>query len=198
MKKKVVIVGGSVAGLNAALVLASAINKDLDFSITIIDEGKADILNAEVRNVSFFPNAVKGEEIITHTKKQIEAFAKVDYVGAKVSEISGVKGSFSVKCDAKSFEADYVVVATGANGFSIQGLGDIAEPHTLMTKPNKIKLKHSGRNLIKDGVYVAGIASGVTSMVSCAMGSAVESACAILSDIKGTVTVLHDSKGSRG
>lgn len=198
MIKKIVIVGGSVAGLNAALVLASAINKDLDFAITIIDEGKADILNAEVRNVTFFPNAVKGEEIIAQTKKQIETFAKVTYVCAKASEISGTKGAFSVKCEAKSFEADYVIVATGANHFDIQGLGDVVQPHTLMNKPNKIKLKHSGRNLVKDGVYVAGIASGVTSMVSCAMGSAVESACAILSDIKGAITVLHDSKGSRG
>ncbi|PAF42013.1 NAD(P)/FAD-dependent oxidoreductase [Helicobacter sp. 11S03491-1] len=197
MKKRIVIVGGSVAGLNTALILASAINKDLDFAITIIDEGKGDILKAEVYNVPFFPKSIKGEQIITHTKKQIEEFTKINYIDAKATEILGNKGAFCVKTTQGNFEGDYVVLATGANEFDIQGLGSISQPHTLMPKPGKIKLKHADRNLIKEGIYVAGIASGVTSMVSCALGSAAESACAILSDIKGSISVIHDFKDSR-
>ena len=43
MKKSVVIVGGSIAGLTTALVLASAKNSELDFDITIIDDDKGDL-----------------------------------------------------------------------------------------------------------------------------------------------------------
>lgn len=197
MKKKITIIGGSVAGLNVALILSSAINKDLDFDITIIDEGKADILKAEVYNVPFFPKAIKGEEIISATKKQIEGFTKVNYIQAKATEISGSKGSLNVKTTQGEFHSEYLIVATGASECDIKGLESFIEPHTLMPKPGKIKLKYNGRNLIKDGVYVAGIASGVTSMVSCALGSAAETACAILSDIKGSVSVIHDFKDSR-
>lgn len=197
MKKKITIIGGSVAGLNTALILSSGINKELDFDITIIDEGKGDILKAEVHNVPFFPTSVKGEEIISHTKKQIEDFTKVNYIHAKATEISGTKGSFHIKTTQGEFEAEYLVIATGASECDIKGLESFIEPHTLMPKPGKIKLKHTGRNLIKEGIYVAGIASGVTSMVSCALGSSAETACAILSDIKGSVSVIHDFKDSR-
>ncbi|MDO7253341.1 FAD-dependent oxidoreductase [Helicobacter cappadocius] len=197
MKKKIIIIGGSIAGLNTALILASAINKDLDFEITIIDEGKADILKAEVYNVPFFPKAIKGEEIISHIKNQITSFTKISYINAKATEISGNNGALVIKSTQGEFNAEYAVIATGASECDIKGLEEFIEPHDLMPKPGKIKLKHTGRNLIKDGVYVAGIASGVTSMVSCALGSAAETACAILSDIKGSVSVIHDFKDSR-
>ncbi|PAF54011.1 hypothetical protein BKH42_03330 [Helicobacter sp. 13S00482-2] len=197
MKKKIVIIGGSIAGLNTALILASAINKDLDFDITIIDEGNADILKAEVYNVPFFPKGIQGEEIISHIKKQIADLAKVTYIDAKVAEISGKKGALLVKSTQGDFSAEYAVIATGASECGVKGLEEFIEPHTLMPKPGKIKLKTTGRNLIKEGIYVAGIASGVTSMVSCALGSSAETACAILSDIKGSVSVMHDFKGSR-
>ncbi|PAF47582.1 hypothetical protein BKH46_03930 [Helicobacter sp. 12S02634-8] len=197
MTKKVIIIGGSVAGLSAALILASAIKDDLVFDLTIIDEGKGDILKAEVRNVPFFPQAIKGEQIIEHIKTQIQDFTKARYINAKATEISGSKGAIKVQTTQGAFEGDYLIIATGAGAFDIQGLGAITQPHPLMPKAGKIMLKHTGRNLIKDGIYVAGIASGVTTMVSCAMGSATESACAILSDIKGAVSVIHDSKGSR-
>ena len=43
MKKRITIIGGSIAGLSAALVLASAKNDELDFDINIIDSGKPDL-----------------------------------------------------------------------------------------------------------------------------------------------------------
>ncbi|PAF42824.1 FAD-dependent oxidoreductase [Helicobacter sp. 11S02596-1] len=198
MKKRIVIIGGSVAGLNAALILASAINKELEFDITIIDNGGGDILKAEIHNVPFFPKSVSGEAIIAQIKKQIQEFVSVSAINAKATEISGSKGAFTIKTTQGDVAGDYVILATGANGFDITGLDEITQPHTLMTKPGKIKLKHGERNLIKDGIYVAGIASGVTSMVSCTLGDSAETACAILSDIKGTPTIVHDFKGSRG
>ncbi|TLD83249.1 NAD(P)/FAD-dependent oxidoreductase [Helicobacter sp. MIT 11-5569] len=197
--KKVVIIGGSIAGLSAALVLASAIKGELSFELAIIEKGgkEADLYKADVYNVPLFKAGINGEEIIDSTKEQLQKLAKVNFIAGEVTEISGEKGNFMVNGTGFSEKADYVIVATGANACNIKGLESFVKPHTLMPKPGKICLEVGARNVIKDGIYAAGIVSGVTTMVACAMGSATESACAILSDIAGNVAVIHDFKGSR-
>lgn len=197
MKKRVIIVGGSIAGLTSALVLASAKNENLDFDITVIDEGKPDLAAVAIYNVPLFPQGIKGDEIIEHTKKQIDSLLKIHYNKDKVTKIIGNKGDFTVITTENSFKSDYIILATGAGYFDIQGLGDIIEAHTLMNKPNKIRLKTQGRQMVKEGIYASGLSSGVTTMVASAMGSATEAACAILSDIAGTVSIVHDTPTSR-
>lgn len=197
MKKTITIIGGSIAGLTSALILASAKNNELDFDITIIDEGKADLNAVAVYNAPLFPSGIEGKDIIAKTKEQIASLLKVNYINGKATEINGEKGNFEVKGENISVKSEYVILATGATSFDIKGLGDIVLPHNLMNKPNKIRLKHSGRQEVKAGIYVAGLASGVTSMVTTAMGSAGEAACAILSDIKGEIIVAHDTPTSR-
>lgn len=202
MKKRITIIGGSIAGLTAALVLASAKNDDLDFEISVIDEGKADLGAVAIYNVPLFPRGIQAKEIIEHTKSQIESLLKVTYLSGKVDEISGEKGNLSAKGEGIALNSDYIIVATGATKCEIRGLESAVKNHELMNKPNKIRLSFSGRqevktSAVKSGVYVAGIASGVTSMVASAMGSATEAACAILSDIKGEIVVAHDTPKSR-
>ena len=197
MKKSILIVGGSIAGLSAALLFASAKKDELDFDITVIDDSKPDINAVAVYNVPLFPKAINGQEILEKTRKQISDFLKVNYVNDTVVEIGGEKGAFTTKTKEKEFKSDYIILATGASKFDIQGLGDIVTEHKLMNKPNKICLKHSKRQLVKDGIYVAGTAAGITSMIACAMGSGTEAACAILSDIKGAITIVHDTPSSR-
>ena len=197
MKKSVLIVGGSISGLTAALVLASAKNADLDFEITVVDDGKPDLNAVAIYNVPLFPQGIQGKEIIEATKKQIETLITVKYIQGTVAEISGSKGAFVAKGEGIELKSDYVVLATGASRFDIKGFGDIVRPHELMNKPNKIKLATTGRQLVKDGVYAAGLASGVTTMVTCAIGSGSEAACAILSDIKGEVSIVHDTPTTR-
>ncbi|EHO0415722.1 NAD(P)/FAD-dependent oxidoreductase [Campylobacter jejuni] len=194
MKKSIAIIGGSIAGLSAALFFASAKNEELDFDITVFDEGKADLKAAAIYNVPFFPKGAKADEIYTHIKAQIASMLEVKYIDSKVVSISGEKGDFTVNDEQK---ADYIIVATGANKSDIKELEDFVIPHELMPKPNKFCFKHHGRQIIKEGIYAAGLASGVTTMVACAMGSANEAACAILSDIKGAVSVYHDTPTTR-
>ncbi|EAK6935728.1 NAD(P)/FAD-dependent oxidoreductase [Campylobacter coli] len=198
MKKSIAIIGGSVAGLSAALFFASAKNDELDFDITIFDDDKADLKAAAIYNVPFFPKGAKADEIYTHIKAQIASMLEVKYIDSKVVSISGEKGDFTVNDEqGLGIKADYIIVATGASKSEIKGLEDFVIPHELMPKPNKFCFKHHGRQMIKEGIYAAGLASGVTTMVACAMGSANEAACAILSDIKGVVSVYHDTPTTR-
>ncbi|RDU57977.1 NAD(P)/FAD-dependent oxidoreductase [Helicobacter sp. MIT 99-5507] len=197
MKKRITIIGGSIAGLTAALVLASAKNNELDFDINIIDSGKPDLGAVAVYNSPLFPRGILGKDIIEQTLNQINSLLKVNYINGEIEQISGSKGAFVSKGQNLEFESDYIILATGASSFDINGLGNIVKPHNLMNKPNKIRLEYSGRQEVKPGIYVAGTASGVTSMVTTAMGSASEAACAILSDIKGEIVVAHDTPTSR-
>ena len=77
MKKSILIVGGSIAGLSAALLFASAKNDELDFDITVIDDSKPDINAVAVYNVPLFPKAINGQEILEKTRKQISDFLMI-------------------------------------------------------------------------------------------------------------------------
>lgn len=197
MKKRITIVGGSISGLTSALIIASAKNAELDFEINIVDNNKPDLNAVAIYNVPLFPKAIIGKDIIQKTKEQIESLLKVNYIDGKIDEITGSKGTLKAKGNGIDLESDYIILATGATSFDIKGLGDIIKPHNLMNKPNKIRLEYKGRQEVKAGIYVAGTASGVTSMVTTAMGSGAEAACAILSDIKGEIVVPHDTPTSR-
>lgn len=197
MKKRITIVGGSISGLTSALIIASAKNAELDFEINIVDNNKPDLNAVAIYNVPLFPKAIIGKDIIQKTKEQIESLLKVNYIDGKIDEITGSKGALKAKGNGIDLESDYIILATGATSFDIKGLGDIIKPHNLMNKPNKIRLEYKGRQEVKAGIYVAGTASGVTSMVTTAMGSGAEAACAILSDIKGEIVVPHDTQTSR-
>ena len=197
MKKSILIVGGSISGLAAALVLASAKNADLDFDISVVDDGKADLNAVAIYNVPLFPRGARGKDIVEATKRQIDELLKVRYINGTITQISGSKGAFVGAGEGFEVKADYVILATGASRFDITGLGDIVRPHELMNKPGKIRLATTGRQLVREGVYAAGLASGVTTMVACAMGSGAEAACAILSDIKGEVSIIHDTPTTR-
>lgn len=197
MKKNIVIIGGSIAGLTAALVLASAKNNELDFEISIIDNGTADLNAVAIYNVPLFPRGIIGKDIINQVKSQIDSLLKINYINGTITQISGQKGNIVVSGEHINLICDYAIIATGASKCEIKGLESFIKPHNLMNKPNKIRLETKNRNEIKDGIYAAGTVSGVTSMVTTAMGSASEAACAILSDIKGEIVVPHDTPATR-
>ena len=197
-KTSISIIGGSIAGLTSALIFASAKSADKDFEITIIDEGKADLNAAAIYNAPLFPQGAKASEIYSQLKSQIASMLEVRYITGKATEVSGQKGEFTTSGEGFSpIKSEYVIFATGASAFEIAGFTEFVRPHSLIPRPNKVRLEWSGRQELKAGVYVAGIASGVTSMVTTAMGSASEAACAILSDIAGEVAYHHDTPTSR-
>ena len=197
-KTSISIIGGSIAGLTSALIFASAKSADKDFEITIIDEGKADLNAAAIYNAPLFPQGAKASEIYSQLKSQIASMLEVRYITGKATEVSGQKGEFTTSGEGFSpIKSEYVIFATGASAFEIAGFTEFVRPHSLIPRPNKVRLEWSGRQELKAGAYVAGIASGVTSMVTTAMGSASEAACAILSDIAGEVAYHHDTPTSR-
>lgn len=195
----VIVVGGGPAGLSAALTLAStngAKNWEA-LQVLVLDNQKSDLLKAELHNVPFLPKGISGKEALEKLSSQLLAYPNAKLESDEILEISGKKGAFTLKSATKSYEAKYVIIATGAHGFAIKGTKANPIAHTKMPREGMTALSLQGRNLIEEGIYAAGLLAGETTMFACASGSGVESACAILSDLQGKVVIIHDMPGSR-
>ncbi|MGP1449774.1 MAG: FAD-dependent oxidoreductase [Wolinella sp.] len=195
----VAIVGGGVAGLSAALTLATleGVKGWEPLKVVVIDAQKSDLLKAELYNVPMLKQGIAGKDALASLNAQVAECKNAQIVQDEVVEISGQKGAFTLKGGSDSYSAKYVILATGAHKFEIALEGATVVPHTLMPRDGMVALKTTGRNEVKSGVYAAGLVAGVTTMFACASGSGVESACAILSDIAGKVAIIHDFPGSR-
>ncbi|MGP1580133.1 MAG: FAD-dependent oxidoreductase [Wolinella sp.] len=195
----VVVVGGGPAGLSAALTLASTKGAKgwESLEVLVIDNQKSDFLKAELYNVPFLPKGISGKDALEMLSKQLLDYSNAKITHDEIVEISGKKGAFTLKGTSQNYETKYVIIATGAHGFTIKGTKATPIPHTKMPREGMSALALKGRNLIEEGIYAAGLLAGETTMFACASGSGVESACAIFSDLKEKVTILHDSPGTR-
>jgi len=188
-----VIVGGGPAGLSCALTLADDA-KRFEFAkkpIAVVDSGTSDALKALLNNVPAVKRGTTGEEYLNALRAQVEEFEEVNLIEGEVSEVREEGGKFKVVLsDGRELEGEVVIFATGFHKFEVKT--DLVEvvPHPKSPRPGKIALKPK-----KEGVYAAGLAAGVITMIACAAGSGVEVACDVLSRWAGKVVVGHDSVG---
>ncbi|PID47454.1 MAG: hypothetical protein CR967_04460 [Proteobacteria bacterium] len=197
----VIIIGGGVAGLGAGITLGSSERSKIgSLKTLIIDNGKSDLKSAALYNVPFIPKGMKGKDALKKLKEDALFFKSVSFVEDTAKSIDTNGDSFLVKTLKGEYKAKYIILATGASSFDIKinGKQVPTKEHTLMPKPGKIKLELSGRQELHEGIYVAGLLSGVTTMYATALGSGVEAACAILSKIANKCAIIHDFDGIKG
>ncbi len=196
----ILIVGGGVAGCGAGITLGSSEGtKTGELKTLIIDSGKSHLKSAELHNVPFVKKGTSGEDALAQLKADAVEFKSVEFVEGEVLSIDGKAGDFTVKTNGAEYKAKFIILAVGANQPSLKINGKEVQTveHGLLPKPGTIKAVTKGRQEIEEGIYAAGLFSGVTTMYATALGSGVEAACAILSKLNGQVTIIHDSKGSR-
>ena len=112
-KEKVVIIGSGPAGLTAALYTARA---NLDpVVISGSQLGGQVAITYEVENYPGFPQGTSGPELVELMQKQAEKFG-ARLVIDEVSEVNLKGGTpFKIKTYGETFEAEAVVVCTGAS-----------------------------------------------------------------------------------
>ena len=114
--------------------------------------------------------------------------------GEKVLSISGEAGNFTVTTNKSSLQAKIVVIAIGANPFTIEGLEAFVMPHQKAApEKNRIQLKNTD-HLVTEGIYAAGVLAGHRSQLSIAAGSGASVATDILTLWnKGNPVQVHDA-----
>ncbi|NPA52654.1 MAG: NAD(P)/FAD-dependent oxidoreductase [Aquificae bacterium] len=192
----VLIVGGGVSGLSCALTLASAKGK---FSwadnkrYLVIDNQSSDLLKAMLNNVPGVKQGSLGREVLEYIKKQIDFYGCVDFVNDRVLSATGEKGNFVIETQGSlKFVGDYLVLATGFHEFNILGLDVEVVPNKKAPRPGKVMIKTDRDFKVKEGLYVAGLLAGVSSMFATASGSGTQVACNIMEEWAGKPIVIHD------
>jgi pyruvate/2-oxoglutarate dehydrogenase complex dihydrolipoamide dehydrogenase (E3) component len=191
----VVIIGAGAAGLGCGITLASANNKfdwAKDKKYLILDDGKSDLKKASLFNVPGFDYGISGQNALKQMRDHLSFFPSIEIKDEKVIMIEGNRGNFSIKTSESEYKADIIVLATGMNEFNIEGLDVTVADHDKVMKPNKIRLEHID-NRITDGIYVAGLLSGVKTMFLIASGDGSKVACDIFEEWTGKKAVSHDS-----
>lgn len=195
--KNIIIAGGGVAGFGAAITLGSSSSQKLQ--TLVIDSGNSDILKAKLYNVPFIKQGTCGEEVLKRLKEDALAFKSVSFENDTVISIDGVYPNFILKTKEKTYKTNFIILATGCHELNIKLNGEFisTSPHLLMPRLGKIRINFKGRQELQEGIYVAGLISGITTMYATALGSGVEAACAILSKIEEKISIVHDFEGSR-
>lgn len=194
------IIGGSAAGLSAALILGSALKKPFATGkkIGIITHQKSSALKtAELNNVLGFSKGTKGEDILKFGLNQLsENYPEIIQIEKeKVIKIEGVYPNFNVVTNKNSYQTENIIVAVGpSNLFNIEGLNKFVQSHiSLPPQKEKIMLKNTN-HLVTKGIYVAGVLAGWRSQFAIAAGSGAQVATDILTEWNDDKhTMIHDT-----
>jgi len=110
--EKVIIIGTGCAGWTAAIYTARASLSPL--VISGAEPGGQLTTTTDVENYPGFPNGIMGPELMILMQQQAEKFgARVEYAAVTSIEKND-DGTFTLKTDSKEYQAESVIIATGA------------------------------------------------------------------------------------
>src|SRR6476469_99031 len=106
--REVIIVGGGIAGLSAAIYLGRAQRDTL-----VIDSGHSMAKwEPKVENYLGFPDGVDGEDLLKYGRKQARKH-EVDFVDDEIEELARENGEFRVRGKKGNYTCESLLLATG-------------------------------------------------------------------------------------
>jgi thioredoxin reductase len=114
---QVAVVGGGPAGLSAALFTSK---NGLD--TVVFDTDETWLHEAYLWNYPGI-DSIDGTELVEDTREQVEGFGAALHEGEAVTGVEQSSDGFTVTTDADEYDADYVVLATGADRSLAEDLG---------------------------------------------------------------------------
>ena len=195
MKYGVIIVGGGASGLSCALTLASSRGRDWQWAeerkYLVFDTDDSDLKKALLKNVPGV-DAIEGGELLKKIRRQIEEWGGVEFLNEKVVRIEKKGEEFEVESESgKVFISEYVVLASGFQGFDIEGLNVEVIENPKSPKPGRVMIKNENYK-VDENLFVIGTLAGLSSHFTSCAGSGVEVAIEILSKYAGKRIVIHD------
>lgn len=182
----VLIIGGGVAGVSAALIFGSAKEKSFmaDKQIGIIAHQKASSLqNALFNNAYGIAPGTLGRNLLNSSLEHLQnLYPQISQIeGEKVVIISGEFGNFTITTNKNTYHSKLIMIGIGAgNPFTIEGLENFIIPHKKAApEKNRIQLENND-HLVTEGIYAIGTLAGHRSQLVIAAGSGASAATDVL------------------
>ena len=196
----VLIIGGGVAGVSAALIFGSAKEKSFmaDKQIGIIAHQKASSLqNALFNNAYGIAPGTLGRNLLISSLEHLQNLYPqiLQIEGEKVVRISGEFGNFTITTNKNTYHSKLIMIGIGAgNPFTIEGLENYIIPHKKSApEKNRIQLENND-HLVTEGIYAIGTLAGHRSQLVIAAGSGASAATDVLTLWNdGKPVQIHDA-----
>jgi thioredoxin reductase (NADPH) len=180
----VVVIGAGAAGASAALFTAKAGKKTL-----VVDNDKSMTKRAWIEN-HYGVSEITGPDLIEIGKKQASKFG-AELVEATVTDVKKSENGFKVVTDQNEYEANHVIVATGALVTLAETIGLKTKPGTEPRIKTVLDVDPAGKTNI-DGIWAAGTVAGVSVHTIITAGDGAKVAINVISEINGERYVDHD------
>ena len=196
----ILIIGGGVAGVSAALIFGSAKEKSFmaDKQIGIIAHQKASSLqNALFNNAFGIAPGTLGRNLLNSSLEHLQNLYPqiLQIEGEKVVRISGEFNNFTITTNKNTYHSKLIMIGIGAgNPFTIEGLENYIIPHKKSApEKNKIQLENND-HLVTEGIYAIGTLAGHRSQLVIAAGSGASAATDVLTLWNdGKPVKIHDA-----
>ena len=178
----VIVAGGGMAGLSAALFLARA-----QVRVAIFDRAQSSLRRVErVNNYLGFPEGIGGAELIDLGRRQAERFG-VTFLDADIARVAKTAGGFTIEASGRTYESTYLILASNKRtdlatrlGLVLRGFG------------NKfVSVDGDGKTAVR-GCYAVGRITGHPSQAVISAGDGAKTAIALIQEIRGAYYVDHD------
>lgn len=189
--REVLVIGGGVAGLQAAVFTAKA-----DVDTLVLNGGEPLVRSTDKIQNLLTREQIAGDEIIDAGRARVRSFGG-EIVDATVTAVSrdDDPGPFTVTTDAgETYTAEMLVIATADDFGFLEPLGDEIEftdgREGEFTMERHIETDETNR--ASKNVYVAGLANTWEYQTSVAIGDGAKAAVNLISDRRDEAYVDHD------
>lgn len=185
--KDVIVIGGGISGLQAAVITAKA-GEDT----TVIDAGQSLVLNTSNIQNLVGHDSVTGRQLLENGREKLESFGG-ELVEEKVESLTREDENFRVETGEDEYRADYVVVASAGELDYLEGLDVSFREGKEGPYWMERHLETDEDNRAAERLYAAGLSHLWEYQTSVAIGDGAKAAVDLLTEKRGEPFQDHDT-----